>query len=71
MTASEKEQSSILSHLERIRQNGVTLYLNGHSATPDEIAKCCVNEDTIYMPDYVTDEKGVLREIRYDKITLN
>ncbi len=71
MTASEKEQPTILSHLEKISQNGVTLYLNGHSATPSEIAQCCVNEDTIYMPDYVTDEKGVLKEIRYDKITFN
>ncbi len=71
MTASENKQPAILSHLEKISQNGVTLYLNGHSATPDEIAKCCVNEDTVYMPDYVTDEKGVLKEVRYDKITLN
>lgn len=71
MTTSEKKQSSLISHLEKISQNGVSLYLNGHSATPDEIADCCVNEEAVYMPDYVTDELGVLKEIRYDKITFN
>lgn len=69
MTTSEKNQPTILSQLEDIRQKGITLYLNGRSATPDEIASCCVKEDTLYMPDYVLDEQGVLQEVRYDKIT--
>lgn len=69
MTKSEENQTTILTRLETIRQKGIALYLNGCSATPDEIANCCVNEDTVYMPDYVIDETGMLREIRYDKIT--
>ena len=28
-----------------------------------------LNVDTIYMPDYITDEKGNIKEVRYDKIS--
>mgnify|MGYP006925652354 FL=1 len=35
----------------------------------EEIArKFFVNEDTVYMPDLVTDEDGTLREVRYDRV---
>jgi hypothetical protein len=69
MPTSEEHQTTMVSRLEFIQQKGIALYLNGHSATPDEIASCCVNEDTVYMPDYVMDEAGKLKEVRYDKIT--
>ncbi len=71
MTTSDKNQPTILSLLENSQKKGVALYLNGRSATPDEIADCCVNEETLYMPDYVMDDAGILKEIRYDKITFN
>lgn len=55
--------------LENIVQSGVSLYLDGKEASPQDIAKLyAVREDIAYMPDYVTDENGVLREVRYDKI---
>ncbi len=68
MTTSDKNQPTILSLLEYNQKKGVALYLNGRSATPDEIASRCVNEEPLYMPDYVMDEAGILKEIRYDEI---
>ena len=55
--------------LNNIRERGVELYLEGEPASPEEIARCfSVCEDAVYMPDFVTDERGRLREVRYDRI---
>ncbi|NBJ93697.1 hypothetical protein D5281_14125 [bacterium 1xD42-62] len=72
MTSENKSNSSSLKErLEGMEKNGVKLYLNGVPSTTDYIIKNCVNEDTIYMPDYVTDEHGKVTEIRYDRISTN
>lgn len=57
--------------LEQLERKGVKLYLNGVPSTTEYIIKHCVNEDTVYMPDYVIDENGKLKEIRYDQIFHN
>lgn len=71
--ASEKKinSSSLKEQLESMEKKGVKLYFNGAPSTTDYIVKNCVNEDTIYMPDYVTDENGKVKEIRYDRISTN
>jgi len=71
MVSSDERAPTMLSNLASISKKGITLYLNGHSSTPDEIADICVNDETLYMPDYVMDELGVLKEIRYDKVVYN
>ena len=69
MTFKEKKNSEPLrERLERMERDGVKLYVNGSVSTPEYITRHCVNEDTVYMPDYVTDESGKVKEIRYDKI---
>ncbi len=54
--------------LSRLESEGVRLYLNGVPSNTENIVKNCVNEDAVYMPDYVTDENGVVKEIWYDQI---
>jgi hypothetical protein len=69
MTKTEKEALSAPFNLKSISEQGVKLYIDGKSATADEIARRCVNEkNSLYMADYVLDEKGKLAEIRYDKV---
>ncbi|MCL2052648.1 MAG: hypothetical protein FWG91_13120 [Lachnospiraceae bacterium] len=70
MTKSEKKDKSILSSLKCISNKGIILYLDGKLATPDEIAYRCINDKAAYMPDYIMDDKGTLKEIRYDKVVL-
>ena len=55
--------------LENMERQGIKLYLNGAPSNTDSIVEKCIREDTIYMPDYVTDENGEIQEIRYDKIS--
>lgn len=57
------------SQLEQMEKTGVKLYLNGVPSTTEYIIENCVNEDTVYMPDYVTDQNGKIKEIRYDLIS--
>lgn len=56
-------------NLENVRQRGVELFLEGEPSSPGEIAGKCIGEDCVYMADYVLDDRGVLRELRYDKIS--
>ncbi|MCL2719291.1 MAG: hypothetical protein FWE14_10990 [Lachnospiraceae bacterium] len=70
MTKSENKATTILSSLQNISNQGINLYINGEMATPDEIATRCVNDETVYMPDFVMDDSGALKEIRYDKVVL-
>ncbi len=67
----ENDCDSLGDRLQSMERAGVRLYLDGVPATSEMIAKKCVNEDTFYMPDYITDNEGKIKEIRYDKISLH
>lgn len=63
-----KGPEPLRTRLEKMERAGVRLYVNGMLSTSEYIVGHCINEDTVYMPDYVTDESGRVKEIRYDKI---
>lgn len=65
----EKDFFSLGRQLAEWEKTGVRLYLDGIPASSESIEQSCVNEDTLYMPDYITDNQGRIKEIRYDKIT--
>ncbi|MBQ8596262.1 MAG: hypothetical protein IJ409_00595 [Lachnospiraceae bacterium] len=70
MTAKNKVDSvSLRAQLSVLEKAGIKLYLNGIPSNTEYIVKNCVREDTVYMPDYITDEKGNIKEVRYDKIS--
>lgn len=58
----------LIDELSKAANEGATLYINDEIAPPETIAECCMEESAVYMPDYVVDEFGVLKEIRFDKI---
>lgn len=57
------------STLEDIASEGIFLYIEEHLSSPGEIYRECFGEDSVYMPDYVMDELGRLKELRYHKIS--
>lgn len=65
----EKNEQRLKEKLEQVQQSGVYLFLEGEPATPEAIARKCVCEDMIYMADYVLDDAGILKELRYDRVT--
>lgn len=66
----EQDSFSIGEKLKKWEEAGIRLYLDGAPTSSEYIEENCVNEETLYMPDYVTDERGKLKEIRYDRISL-
>lgn len=71
MTEMNEENSNSLGwKLKQWEEAGIRLYLDGTPTSSEYIEQNCVNEDTLYMPDYVTDKEGRIKEIRYDRISL-
>ena len=63
------EKQKLLVELENIKNRGITIFLNGIPSSPSTVTDVLfVNEDDSFMRDYVTDEKGVWKELRFDKI---
>lgn len=67
----EKYSDSLKKRLKKWEEAGIRLYMDGTPTSSEYIEQKCVNEDTLYMPDYVTDKEGRIKEIRYDRISLN
>lgn len=67
----EENSGSLIQKLKKWEEAGIRLYLDGVPASSEYIERYCVNEDTVYMPDYVTDKEGKIKEIRYDRISLD
>lgn len=59
----------MLVHLEQMRQSGVSLFLDGRSVLPMEVVTKAVRENSPYMADYVLDNAGLIRQVRFDKVT--
>lgn len=66
----ENDYGSLGQRLRKWEEKGISLYLDGDPASSESVARCCVNEENLYMPDYVTDKEGKIKEIRYDRISL-
>lgn len=66
----KNEMHGMREHLETIEKSGTVLYLDGKQTTADEVVACCVNEEAVYMPDYVLDESGRLAQLRYDRVRM-
>lgn len=50
---------------------GVSLWMDDCPSTPVEIANSDVlKEDASYMRDYVSNEKGVIEQIRFNRISV-
>ena len=70
MTSKYEDDSVLLKvKLKKLEKEGIKLFLNGIPSTTEFIVENCINEDTVYMPDYITDECGKIKEIRYDRIS--
>ena len=66
--ADYNERENLFMELQSIENRGIMIFFEGapcDSATAAE--RMTVNEDEVYMRDYVF-EKGVLKELRFDKV---
>ena len=62
----DKEEVKLFMELE---ERGVGIWMEGHASDSKKVMETMsVNEDSTYMRDYIF-QKGVLKEIHFDKIT--
>ncbi|MBQ7925251.1 MAG: hypothetical protein IJ335_03055 [Lachnospiraceae bacterium] len=54
--------------LESKGEPDLEVYIDNRRTTLEEALARCVHERSVYMPDYILDENGVLEQIRFDKI---
>lgn len=64
----KKTQKKIEADLRHSLKQGTMLYIDGMLAAPSRISERMVKEEYRYMADYVTDDKGHILEIHYNKI---
>ncbi|MBE5939462.1 MAG: hypothetical protein E7266_03600 [Lachnospiraceae bacterium] len=68
---SPKDYLPLVHELEELHSKGIKLTLDGKQTTPENIAReCLMSEDSNYMRDYVTDGKGNIVGIDFNKINL-
>lgn len=59
----------LFKELVNMERHGVSLWLDDIPTSPADIANSDVLcEEAVYMRDYVTDEKGVLVELHFDRV---
>lgn len=63
------EKQKLLIELENIQNRGIIIFLDGIPSCPLAVTDVlCVNDTSDFMRDYVTNEKGVWTELRFDRI---
>ena len=65
----EASRETMLTLLERMRQSGVELFMDGHAVLPAEAVARTVRENSPYMADYVLNDAGTLEQVRFDRVT--
>ena len=50
------------------KKRSLEVYMDNELTTLEDALTRCVQERTVYMPDYVLDENGVLEQLRFDRI---
>ena len=65
----KEEKARMLTSLEQMHQKGVELFMDGQEVLPAEAVSRTVRENSPYMADYVLDDDGAVRQVRFDKVT--
>lgn len=66
-----ENRNQLYVELQSMADQGIVLFLDGSPSTPERVTHAlCAGEEACYMRDYVYDEtKGVLTELRFDKLS--
>lgn len=67
-TLDNEHTNKLYLELTSFENRGITIWINGNLSDSMQVSdQLCVSEENTYMRDYIFD-KGVLREIHFDKI---
>lgn len=64
----KKQEENLFMELQSIENRGITIFFEGNPCDSVTAANIMtVNEEDVYMRDYVFD-RGILKELRFDKV---
>lgn len=67
----DEECRRLFAELSEYERMGVRMKIDGHPASPLQIAsEYAVKENLSYMRDYVADEEGKVKEVRFVKLSI-
>lgn len=69
-SAGQDAEYALEQQLNVMRKRELKVYMDNQQVTLEEALARCVQEQTVYMPDYVMDENGILEQVRFDRIDL-
>lgn len=67
-TSDKKIKKQLEQELISSLKKGAFLYLDGELSSPKKVCSTVLREESSYMADYVTDDHGLIKEIRFDNI---
>ena len=66
----DEQYRNLFVELSEYERMGVRMKMSGHPASPLQIASAhAVQEELSYMRDYVADENGKIKEVRFVKLS--
>lgn len=71
MKESDDAARSIVDSLEQLRSAGVEFFVDGEEVSPAEALKRTVQEEFVYMADYIVGSSGKITQVNFDKIDLS
>lgn len=65
------EEHYFIIELELFMKSGILILLDGKISTPDQVLRACICEAAVhYMRDYISDDKGKIRELHFNKVSM-
>lgn len=69
MPGDVKKYQDLYQELVKYERNGIKMTMDGMPASPMQIAAAhMVKEETAYMRDYITDDKGYIKELSFYRL---
>ena len=70
MTQRNAAEKEVLDFYAKMHKKGAEFFVDGTPVLWGEAANIAVEEESIYMADYVLGENGKIKQVRLDKINL-
>lgn len=61
----------MLAFYEGLQCRGVEFFVDGEVMSLQDVKKNALQEESVYMADYVMDEQGAIIQVRFDKVDNN
>ncbi|MGN1145154.1 MAG: hypothetical protein ACI4R5_01800 [Acetatifactor sp.] len=66
----KSDTKEMLALFEQMQKMGTEFFVDGEPMLPNEAVTKAVEEESVYMADYVVGDTGRVEQIRFDKINL-